>query len=48
MIRDAKYEDLKRCGEIYAEAFPAEYWGIDWNADNAREYLTDYFEQKSS
>ena len=27
-------------------AFPIEYWGIDWNSDNARVYLTDYYEQK--
>lgn len=46
MIREMKYEDLKQCGEIYAEAFPIEHWGIDWTPDNAREYLTDFFEQK--
>lgn len=23
-----------------------EHWGIDWTADNAAEYLQDYFEQK--
>ena len=39
-------EDLQQCGEIYAMAFSIEYWGIDWNSDNAREYLTDYYEQK--
>ena len=39
-------DDLLQCGEIYAKAFPMEHWGIDWTADNAREYLTDYFEQK--
>jgi len=31
---------------IYAKAFPREYWGIDWNLDNAKEYLLDYYEQK--
>lgn len=46
MIREMKEEDLKQCGVIYAKAFPIEYWGIDWNPDNAREYLTDYYEQK--
>ena len=46
MIRKMKKEDLQKCGEIYAKAFPMEHWGIDWTADNAREYLTDYFEQK--
>ena len=46
MIRRMIKEDLQQCGEIYAMAFPIEYWGIDWNSDNAREYLTDYYEQK--
>ena len=46
MIRKMKKEDLHSCGEIYAKAFPIEYWGIDWNPDNASEYLSDYFEQK--
>lgn len=46
MIRRMKKEDLKQCGEIYAKAFPMEYWGIDWNPDNACEYLTDFFEQR--
>lgn len=46
MIREMKIEDLPQCGEIYAKAFPMEYWGIDWNPENAREYLTDFFEQK--
>ncbi len=38
--------DLAKCGEIYAKAFPAEHWGIDWTAENAAEYLQDFFEQK--
>ena len=42
MIRD----DLPQCGEVYAMAFPVEYWGIDWDPENAKEYLTDYYEQK--
>ena len=46
MIRKMKKEDLQKCGEIYALAFPIEHWGIDWNPDNASEYLTDYYEQK--
>ena len=46
MIRKMKEEDLQQCGVIYAKAFPAEYWGIDWNPDNAKEYLLDYYEQK--
>ena len=46
MIRRMIKKDLQQCGEIYAMAFPIEYWGIDWNSDNAREYLTDYYEQK--
>ena len=45
MIREMKEEDLQQCGVIYAKAFPIEYWGIDWNLDNAKEYLLDY-EQK--
>lgn len=46
MIRKMKEEDLPQCGEIYSKAFPIEYWGIDWNPDNAREYLKDYYGQK--
>ena len=46
VIRMMNRDDLLQCGEIYAKAFPMEHWGIDWTADNAREYLTDYFEQK--
>ena len=46
MIRKMKEEDLQQCGVIYAKAFPIEYWGIDWNLDNAKEYLLDYYEQK--
>ncbi len=46
MIRQMQVEDLKRCGEIYAQAFPIEHWGIDWNPDNARAYLSDFYEQK--
>lgn len=48
MIRKMKKEDLQKCGEIYALAFPIEHWGIDWNSDNASEYLLDYYEQKNS
>jgi len=46
MIRNMKYSDLAQCGMIYAKAFPMEHWGIDWTAENAAEYLQDYFEQK--
>lgn len=46
MIRKMKKEDLQKCGELYAKAFPIEHWGIDWNPDNASEYLSDYYEQK--
>ena len=28
MIRMMMKEDLQQCGEIYAKAFPIEYWGI--------------------
>ena len=38
--------DLAQCGMIYAKAFPMEHWGIDWTAENATEYLRDFFEQK--
>ena len=41
MIRKMKEEDLQQCAVIYAKAFPIEYWGIDWNPDNAKEYLLD-------
>ena len=37
MIRKMKEEDLQQCAVIYAKAFPIEYWGIDWNPDNAKE-----------
>lgn len=47
MVRQMKSEDLTQCGEIYVKAFPIEYWGIDWNPENARDYLTDFFEQKN-
>ena len=30
----------------YSKAFPMEHWGIDWTAENATEYLQDFFEQK--
>lgn len=46
MIRRMKCSDLAQCGAIYAKAFPMEHWGIDWTAENAAEYLQDYFEQK--
>lgn len=46
IIRTMNRTDLAQCGEIYAMAFPMEQWGIDWTADSAREYLSDYFEQK--
>ena len=44
MIRKMKEEDLQQCAVIYAKAFPIEYWGIDWNPDNAKEYLLEYCE----
>ena len=46
MIRVMENTDLAQCGMIYAKAFPMEYWGIDWTAENATEYLRDFFEQK--
>lgn len=46
MVRTIKLEDLMKCGEIYAKAFPMEHWGIDWDANNAAEYLRDFYEQK--
>lgn len=46
MIRIMKASDLAQCGRIYAKAFPIEHWGIDWTAENAADYLQDYFEQK--
>lgn len=45
MIRIMKYSDLAQCGVIYAKAFPIEHWGIDWTAENATDYLQDFFEQ---
>ncbi len=46
MIRVMENIDLAKCGMIYAKAFPMEHWGIDWTAENATEYLRDFFEQK--
>ena len=46
MIRVMENIDLAQCGMIYAKAFPMEHWGIDWTAENATEYLRDFFEQK--
>ncbi len=46
MIRIMKPDDIAQCGMIYAKAFPIEHWGIDWTAENAAEYLQDFFEQK--
>lgn len=46
MIRPVEEKDLPACGSVYTKAFPAEYWGIDWNADTAAAYLRDFFEQK--
>lgn len=46
MIRIMQEDDLIQCGDIYAKAFPVEHWGIDWNRENATEYLRDFFEQK--
>ena len=46
MIRIMKASDLAQCGRIYAKAFPIEHWGIDWTAENATDYLQDFFEQK--
>lgn len=48
MIRTMERADLPRCGMIYARAFPAEHWGIDWTAENAAAYLQDYLEQRKS
>ena len=48
MIRMMMKEDLQQCGEIYAMAFPIEYWGIDWNSDNAREYYEQAGEEHVS
>lgn len=46
MIRIMKEKDLSQCGNIYVEAFPMKYWGIDWTCENATQYLKDYFLQK--
>lgn len=46
MIRIMKASDLVQCGRIYAKAFPIEHWGIDWTAENATNYLQDFYEQK--
>ena len=46
MIRTMEQRDLAQCGAVYAQAFPVEHWGIDWTADNATEYLRDFYEQK--
>ncbi len=46
MIRVMENTDLAQCGMIYSKAFPMEHWGIDWTAENATEYLQDFFEQK--
>ncbi|SDB67753.1 hypothetical protein [Butyrivibrio sp. INlla16] len=46
MIRIMKYSALAQCGAIYAKAFPIEHWGIDWTAENATDYLLDFFEHK--
>ena len=46
MTRIMKASDLAQCGRIYAKAFPIEHWGIDWTAENATDYLQDFFEQK--
>ena len=46
MIRIMENTDLAQCGMIYSKAFPMEHWGIDWTAENATEYLQDFFEQK--
>lgn len=48
MIRTMEHADLPRCGMLYARAFPAEHWGIDWTAENAAAYLQDYLEQRKS
>ena len=45
MIRIMENTDLAQCGMIYSKAFPMEHWGIDWTAENATEYLRDFFEQ---
>ena len=41
-----KPDDIAQCGMIYAKAFPIEHWGIDWTAENAAEYLQDFFDRK--
>ena len=46
MIRIMENTDLAQCGMIYSKAFPMEHWGIDWTAENATEYLQDFFVQK--
>jgi GNAT superfamily N-acetyltransferase len=46
MIRTMEQRDLAQCGAVYAQAFPVEHWGIDWTAENATEYLRDFYEQK--
>lgn len=37
MIRPIDDKDLSECGKIYAQAFPIEHWGIDWNDDKGKE-----------
>jgi len=46
MIRSMERRDLAPCGAVYAQAFPVEHWGIDWTAETAAAYLTDFFEQR--
>lgn len=46
MLREIQQGDIPLCGELYAKAFPKEYWGVDWSAERACEYLQDYMEQK--
>ena len=40
-------DDIKSCGAIYSDAFPQEYWGIDWDNENAADYIREFYEQKN-
>ncbi|NLU24102.1 MAG: hypothetical protein GXW99_05175 [Clostridiales bacterium] len=33
MLREIQQGDIPLCGELYAKAFPKEYWGVDWSAE---------------
>lgn len=45
-IREFQKEDIWECADIYVDAFPKEYWGVEWNRETAAALLLDYFEEK--